>query len=61
MNAENWLEIEITATDQAGQTSTRHVEYRATDPTPEKAVSEIIGHIADKAGAERVHDVNAEQ
>lgn len=60
MSSKEWVEIEVTVTDQANRSATRHIEYHASDSTPEKAVGEFIDHACKSAGSDRIHDNKTE-
>lgn len=60
MSSEEWLEVEVTVTDQANRTATKHIEFQAADADPGKAAQEFVDHARKNAGTARVHDANSE-
>lgn len=58
--SEEWVEVEISVTNQANETATRHVEYRAPGGSPAGVAREIVEHAYKAVGPERLHDAHAE-
>lgn len=52
------MEIEIKATNKAGQSETVYAEYQTGAASPREAAREVVDHCVKRVGNERMHEID---
>lgn len=54
----DYVEIEVKATNKAGQSETVHAEYQTSATNPHEAAREVIDHVIKRVGNERMREID---